>query len=151
MSKRRSMTVGERLAIIWVASLAIALCVVEAYFFRRDSDGIPLLIPHERGTVYPPLVGIYASTIGPILAALFVRPFKPSVKHVSTATLGRIAIGLTLFYNVVLIYIIAQGHWQQSNTIEEILDQAKLAGVLLFFLVVPVNGYYFGIKEAIAP
>jgi len=145
------MKMGERLAIIWVASLAIALLVVEAYFFHRVADGAALLIPEERGMVYPPLVGIYAATIGPILAALFIRPFKPPHKHVSTSTLGRIATGLTLFYNAVLIYILAQGHWQQSTTIEEILEQAKLAAVLLFFLVVPVNGYYFGIKQSGAP
>ncbi|MFA5966689.1 MAG: hypothetical protein WC804_21950 [Sphingomonas sp.] len=139
------MTVRNGLVLIWVSCFAIALVTVESYFWRQTDVGIPFLLPENRTSVYPTIIGIYAVTVAPLLAALFLRPFKPPVK-LNSKMIGRIAIGLTLFYNVVLIYIIAQGHWQQSITIDDIVEQAKLFAKILAFLVVPVNGYYFGIK-----
>jgi predicted membrane protein len=141
------MRVRQSLALIWVLCLAIALCAVESYFWRQTDAGVPYLLSVDRTAVYPTLVGIYAATIGPLLAALFFRPFRPPANVKSRTLIGRLALGLTLFYNLVLIYIISQGHWHQSITIDDILAQAKLAATILAFLVVPVNGYYFGLKS----
>ena len=60
--------------------------------------------------------------------------------------LARLAIGLTCLYNGLLLYLLSQGFWNRGILIADIVGQMKQAALLLGFLVVPVNGYYFGIK-----
>ena len=138
------------LACLWVAALVVALCTVEAYFWKLDPEGYPLLLPADRSAVYPTVVAIYSGTIGPILLALFFKPFRRTLKPDHGRKLARLSIALTLIYNLVVVYLLAQGLWQQSLTIDAIVDQAKLAAILLGFLVVPVNAFYFGLRPASA-
>ncbi len=142
------MTIRSCLVAIWVIALITALVVVEGYFWRRDASGVSFLLPSDRGAVYPTFIAIFSATVGPILLALFLRPFRPPMKQNRRSAIGVFALVLTAFYNTILIYIIAQGHWQQSITIDEILAQARQAAFILAFLIVPVNAYYFGLKVA---
>jgi hypothetical protein len=135
------------LATLWVAALVAALGVVEAYFWLTDGHGHPLLMPADRADIYPTVVGIYSATVGPILVAVYFRPFKRRLKPERARLLAGLAVALTLIYNVILIYLIAQGLWSEIM-IDDILAQAKQAALLLGFLVVPVNGFYFGLKSA---
>lgn len=147
MSARAALGTRVLLAAIWVAALVAALGAVEAYFRLPDDQGIPLLLERERATVYPTVVAIYSATIGPILVAVYFRPFKRRLQPDRARLLAVLAVTLTLIYNVILVYLIAQGLWSQGITTTEILAQAKQAALLLGFLVVPVNGFYFGLKS----
>ncbi|NYT39902.1 hypothetical protein HZY97_03970 [Sphingomonas sp. R-74633] len=140
------MTARIALALLWLAALLGALLVTEAYFWVHDADGYPLLLPPDRSSVYPPVVAIYSATIAPLLAALYFRPFAPPASAPRGKALNRLALALTGFYNALLLYLLAQGFWHRGIGIEEIVSQAKQAALLLGFLVVPVNAYYFGIK-----
>lgn len=138
------------IACLWVAALVAALMTVESYFLTTDGQGYPLLLPADRSTVYPTVVAIYSGTIGPMLLALFFRPFRRKLKLDRARAIARLSIVLTLIYNLVVIYLLAQGLWQQSIPIEAIVDQARLAAVLLGFLVVPINAFYFGLRAPAA-
>lgn len=135
------------IACLWVAAFVAALVTVKSYFLTTDAEGYPLLLPADRSAVYPTVVAIYSGTIGPMLLALFFRPFRRRLKLDRARAIGRLSIALTLIYNVLVVYLLAQGLWQQSIRIEEIVDQAQLAAVLLGFLVVPINAFYFGLRS----
>lgn len=138
------------LAMLWVAALVAALGVVEAYFWLLDAQGHHLLTAADRADVYPPVVAIYSATVGPILAAVYFRPFKYHLKPERAQLLARLAVALTLIYNALLIYLLAQGLWSEDIAIDEIVAQARQAALLLGFLVVPVNGFYFGLRRPAA-
>ena len=136
------------LALLWLVALIGALGIVEAYFWLRDVQGYPLLLAGDRLEVYPPVVAIYSAAIAPMLAAIFFRPFRPPASAPRGRALTRLAITLTCLYNCLLLYLLAQGFWSSSMVIGDIVGQVKQAALLLGFLVVPVNAYYFGIKGA---
>lgn len=136
------------LALIWLFALIGALGIVEGYFWFHDAHGYPLLLASDRPEVYPPVVAIYSATIGPLLVAIFFRPFRPPATAPRGKTLTRLAIALTCLYNGLLLYLLSQGFWSSGLVIGDIVGQMKQGALLLGFLVVPVNAYYFGIKGA---
>jgi len=131
---------------IWLGSFLLAIVIAEAYFLRTTSDGIPFLLAEDRPPIYKMLVAIYGINLGALLVAWFTKPFPRLQKTNKQRVLHVLALTLTIAYNALLLYLIAQGHWSQTQTITKILRDVKLIAGLLVFLVAPVNTYYFGIK-----
>lgn len=136
------------LTTIWLVAFAGAVVIVEAYFFRTTHDGIPLLLPGDRPQVYTTIGLLYGATLAAILAGWFVKPFPAPPNTTQTRYLLKLALALTLGYNLMLWFLLAQGHSSQMDGIDSILDRTKTIGGVLAFLVAPVNFYYFGIKRA---
>lgn len=134
------------IAILWLGALVAALILVECYFWLLDAEGYPHLLPDMRSEIYPPVIKIYSVTIAPLLAALYFRPFKPPASAPTGKALAYLAVALTAGYNLLLLYLLGQGLWRDSLPLETIIAQAQQAALLLGFLVVPVNAYYFGLK-----
>ena len=134
------------IAIVWISAFFIAVCVLEGYFVFHNSMGIPYLIPEERIQIYPLFVGIYSLTLGPLLLAFFLRPFNPPRQKNRIFLIKPIAMGLTIFYNVAILYLISRAYFSSNISINDIISQTKQAALILEFLVVPVNVYYFGMK-----
>lgn len=140
------MSVRAVLTMIWVASVLSAIVIVEAYFLRTTRDGVPFLLAEDRVSVYRALALIYGANITAIVAASFTKPF-PKLDDAGRAHfIDRLALVLTLAYNLVLLYLLAAGHISQQDPIAAILSRVKAIAGSLTFLIVPVNGYYFGVK-----
>lgn len=138
----------SRLAItlIWLAGLALAIVVVEAYFARQTPEGIPWLLPDDRPPAYKMLATIYGGAIGAMLACWFIKPLPPLRQKARLKQIAALAVGLTVAYNLLLLFLLAQGHWATENSLPEILARTRTIAGTLAFLVVPVNAAYFGLK-----
>lgn len=137
-----------RLAItlVWLAGLALAVVVVEAYFARRTPEGIPWLLPDDRPPAYEMLASIYGAAIGAMLGCWFVKPFPPLRHKARLRIVAALAVGLTVAYNLLLLFLLAQGHWAAETSLPDILERTRKIAGTLAFLVVPSNAAYFGLK-----
>jgi hypothetical protein len=139
-----------QLTAVWLAGLAVALVLVEAYAWRRDAAGIRLLLPEDRAGLFKPLLALYGGYVGGLLAFWFVRPFKRPRKDGAMRMRFRIALACTLLFNLTILYLVGYRHLSAGSG-GTLLDDVRLAqqtAVWLSFVVAPVNLYYFGIKPA---
>lgn len=136
------------ITIIWLAGLALAVIVVEAYFARHTSEGIPWLLPEDRPPAYKMLATIYGGAIGAMLACWFSKPFPPLRQKTRLKQIAALAVGLTVAYNLLLLFLLAQGHWAPENSFPDLLARTRTIAGTLAFLVIPVNAAYFGMKLA---
>lgn len=132
------------LTTIWIGSFFLAVLIAEAYFIRTTSAGVPLLLPSDRVAVYKMLGLIYGGNIGAILASWYVKPFQLNKRPALARFMTLLAVTVTITYNSILLYLIGQGHLDQAEPIDAILDRVKTIGGILAFLTVPINTYYFG-------
>ena len=135
------------LTTIWIGAFLLAVVIAESYFYRTTATGIPFLLPSDRVTVCKMLALIYAANIGAVLASWFIKPFHAPKRPAATRFVTALALILTVAYNLILLYLIGQGHLSQTDTIDIILDRVKLIAGVLAFLTIPVNSYYFGMPE----
>ena len=135
------------LTVIWLLALLAAIVIVEAYFVRTTATGVPFLLPSDRPAMYKVLGAIYGGNIGVVLAAWFTKPFRLRSQDPAGAFAGKLAIALTGAYNLLLLYLIAQGHFAQQDSAQIVLDRVKAIGGTLAFLVAPVNAYAFGSRS----
>ena len=140
------MNIRTALTVIWLGSFTLALVLCEALFFRTNADGIPFLLPHDRIDIYKTLASIYGANLGAIIAAWYAKPFPAMRGQALVTAAQRLAISLTLLYNLLLLYMIGQPHWSYTEQVGVVLDRARTIGLVLVFLVAPVNVYFFGIK-----
>jgi hypothetical protein len=134
------------LMVIWVASVLLAVVIVEAYFLRTTREGVPFLLSKDRVSVYKALALVYGANLTVILAASFAKPFPKLRDPRRTTLVDVLALVLTLAYNLILLYLIAAGHFTQFDPIATILGRVKVIAGTLTFLLAPVNAYYFGIN-----
>ncbi|HRP26237.1 MAG TPA: hypothetical protein PLF79_13650 [Thauera sp.] len=131
------------LTAVWVASFLAAVLVVESYFIRTTVNGIPFLLPADRVTVYTLIGAIYGANVGAALACWFIKPFPLPKSVAFERFVNRLAVVLTVAYNLILLYLLGQGHLDQSEPIDTLLERVKIIGGLLAFLAMPINAYYF--------
>jgi hypothetical protein len=134
------------LTMLWIGSLLLAIGIVEAYFLRTTASGIAFLLPGERVEAYKCVAIVYGPTIGAILGCVFLRPFPIISSEDTRRFLFGLALVLSATYNLIVLYLLAQGHFSQTEHIGEILHRTQQIAIAFAFIVTPVNGYYFGVK-----
>jgi len=137
------------LTAIWIASLLVALGIVEAYIALRTEEGYRVLLAEDRDECLKPILTLYASYIGGILAFWFTKPFRPPKSDRAAAVRLWIALVCTVVFNVAVLYLIGQKHLSLDLGLDTVADDvafARTVGLWMSFLVAPVNLFYFGAK-----
>lgn len=136
------------LTMVWLAGLAAAVGVVEAYFLRSTPEGIPWLLPTDRPAAYQTLALLYGAPLSAMLACWFLKPFPPLRHQARLAFAGRLAVVVTVAFQVLTLYLLAQGHWVPDASLPDLLARARSVAGTMAFLVAPVNAAFFGLKPA---
>jgi hypothetical protein len=132
------------ITVVWIVCFICAIVIVEAYFIRVTPSGVPLLLPSDRVAVYKILGLVYGANMSIILGAWYTKPFPKMERPEFVRFMTMLAILLTVVYNLLLLYLVGQGHFALDEPIGAILERTKTIGGALLFLVAPINLYYFG-------
>lgn len=135
-----------QLTLIWLASFVIVLLMIELTINRENAQGLVFLLEEDRLDAMKPVIGIYAAYLAGLLAFWFIKPFAKAGTGKGERLRFRLALGCTLFFNLVVIYMVARGILWPRMLIDGYLEQAATLAGFLSFLVAPVNLYYFGMK-----
>lgn len=134
------------LTCIWMVSFLLALLLIELTINRENAEGYVFLLEEDRLDAMTPIIQLYAGYLTGLLAFWFLKPFPKPKSRQGEQFRFRLALACTIFFNLLVIYMIARGIVWPAMLIEGYLSQAIKLAVLLSFLVAPVNLYYFGIK-----
>ena len=129
------------ITLVWIISFLINIILIISYF-----DGIILLEEDNMLLYIKPIIWLYSPYVIGILSFWFLKPFP--YNNIDENILFRywLALGLTLFFNLIMIYFVVR-HMFTSETI--ILDNIKNGVRLcawLSIIVGPINTYFFGMK-----
>lgn len=133
---------------VWLVSFLIALLMIELMINRENADGLVFLLEEDRLDAMMPVIKIYTGYLVGLLAFWFLRPFPKARTDRAERVRFRLAMACTVFFNLLVIYMVARGVVFPRMLIDGYLQQATTLAALLSFLVAPVNLYYFGMKMA---
>lgn len=136
------------LTCVWMIGFLIALLLIELTINLENANGLVFLLEEDRLDAMKPVIGIYTGYLAGLLAFWFLRPFPKPKSGRGERFRFRLALVCTVFFNLVVIYMIARGIVWPQMLIDGYLQQATSLAALLSFLVAPVNFYYFGTKTA---
>ena len=135
----------------WLTAFLLSLVIVNSYVGRLVQTGgyteyvVP---PGDRWDCVQPLILLYSAYLVGILAFWFTRPFAAVKKNPAAITRAAIAVSCTVFFNLVVIYLVSLSYLLPSDptpVVENVKLAVKAAGALSF-IVAPINFYYFGMK-----
>lgn len=148
MSKKdRYLNYRWKLTILWILFFLSALMLCESYIHTKR-DEIYFITSSERIIFIKSLSILYSPYIGGIIAFWFIKPFNEPKTEVAAKLRFRLALILTLIFNILLLFILAQAYFSEEVHIVDDIDSAVKIGGILSFLVGPVNAFYFGTKTS---
>jgi hypothetical protein len=120
----------------------ISLVTILSYF-----KGGLILTPDDQVSDYiHPVVTLYSPYLIGILAFWFIKPFPYSSLNENVIFRYWLAVGLTLFFNILFLYFVGSYYIKgRSAILTDIQNGVKICA-WLSILVGSVNAYFFGMK-----
>lgn len=140
----------ERLVItiIWLAAFILSILIVESYVHTQTDDGVYILFAEDRLACMKPLMVLFSSYLGGILAFWFLKPFKQPKIDPTEKIRFWIATSCTLVFVLVVLYFVSYAHIvgiDEGGVLGNINTGISVAQ-MMSFIVAPINFYYFGLK-----
>jgi hypothetical protein len=131
------------ITLIWIVSFMISLVIVLSYF-----KGGTILTPDDNvGDYVHPVITLYGPYIVGILTFWFIKPFPYSSLNESVVFRYWLAVGLTLFFNVLFLYFVGSYYIKGRSVILTDIKNGVQICAWLSILVGSVNAYLFGMKS----